>query len=132
MSAKHILVVEDEAPTLTWLEKLLAAEGYRVTPVKDGASALRIARSDPPDLVVLDLLMPGLDGYAVCSMLKRDRSFRAPVVVLSGRTGAKAVNSAFDAGADAFLPKPVERQTLLAKVSELIALAAQPQPDTPP
>ncbi len=114
-------MVEDERPTLTLLEKILTGAGYRVTGVLDGIAALKAARADPPDLVLLDLIIPGVDGYGVCALLKRDATFHAPVVVLSGRTNEKDVKAAMGAGADAFLPKPIDRLTLLAKVTELLA-----------
>jgi len=127
---RHILVVEDERPTLTLLEKILVGAGYRVTGVLDGIAALKAARSDPPDLVLLDLIIPGVDGYGVCSLLKRDRTFRAPVIVLSGRFAERDIKAARDAGADAFLTKPLDRTVLLAKVSEL--LAGVPAPEAEP
>jgi DNA-binding response OmpR family regulator len=122
------LVVEDERPTLTLLEKALTGAGYRVTGVLDGIAALKAARADPPDLVLLDLIIPGVDGYGVCVLLKRDRTFHAPIVVLSGRTNEKDVKAAFDAGADAVLPKPLDRIALLTKVSELLPARATPKP----
>jgi two-component system response regulator MprA len=130
MEQRHILVVEDERPTLILLEKILAGADYRVTGVLDGIAALKVARADPPDLVLLDLIIPGVDGYGVCALLKRDRTFHAPIVVLSGRTNEKDVKAAFDAGADAFLAKPIDRQAMLAKISELLA-AAQPAEPAP-
>jgi len=130
MERRHILVVEDERPTLTLIEKILASDGYRVTGVLDGIAALKVARADPPDLVLLDLIIPGVDGYGVCALLKRDRTFHAPIAILSGRTSEKDVKAAFDAGADAFLAKPIDRQAMLAKVSELLAAgrASGPEP----
>lgn len=113
-------MVEDERPTLTLLEKMLVGAGYRVTGVLDGITALKVARADPPDLVLLDLIIPGVDGYGVCALLKRDRTFHAPVAILSGRTQEKDVKAAFDAGADAFMSKPFDRKHLLAKVAELL------------
>lgn len=114
-------MVEDERPTLILIEKILVASGYRVTGVLDGIAALNSARADPPDLVLLDLIIPGIDGYGVCALLKRDSNFHAPIAVLSGRTSDKDVKAALDAGADAFLPKPLDRKFLLAKVAELLA-----------
>ena len=123
-------MVEDELPTLALLEKMLTAAGHRVTGVKDGIAALKAARADPPDLVLLDLIIPGVDGYGVCALLKRDFTFHAPIVVLSGRTNEKDVKASFGAGADAFLPKPIDRTVLLAKISEL--LAARPTAERAP
>ena len=125
-------MVEDERPTLTLLEKILTGAGYRVTGVLDGIAALKAARADPPDLVLLDLIIPGVDGYGVCVLLKRDRTFHAPIVVLSGRTNEKDVKAAFDAGADAVLPKPINRQALLAKISELLVAGQQSEPEATP
>lgn len=123
-------MVEDDRPTLTLLEKTLVGAGHRVTGVRDGIAALQAARADPPDLVLLDLIIPGVDGYGVCALLKRDRTFHAPIVVLSGRNQEKDVKSAFGAGADAFLSKPLDRAVLLAKVSEF--LTARPTTEAEP
>lgn len=114
-------MVEDERPTLSLLEKILTSAGYRVTGVLDGIAALKAAHAQPPDLVLLDLIIPGVDGYGVCALLKRDRTFHAPIAVLTGRTNQKDAKAAFEAGADAVLPKPINRQALLAKISELLA-----------
>ena len=123
-------MVEDERPTLTLIEKTLTGAGYRVTGVSDGIAALKAARADPPDLVLLDLIIPGVDGYGICALLKRERTFHAPIVVLSGRTNEKDAKAAFDAGADALLPRPLDRKPLLAKVAELLA-AGQPSQSEP-
>jgi CheY-like chemotaxis protein len=119
---KRILVVDDEAPIRLLLEKILQSAGYSVTSVPNGAAALKAAREDPPDLAICDLSMPGIDGFAVCSLFKRNRTFRAPVLVLSGRVSAKDVQAARKAGADAFISKPVEREKLLAAVAEWLAI----------
>jgi DNA-binding response OmpR family regulator len=121
VARRHILVVEDEQPTLTMLEKILTAAGYRVTGVLDGLAALKAAHADPPDLVLLDLIMPGIDGYGVCALLKRDTTFHAPIAILTGRTSEKDAKAAFEVGADAVLRKPIDRQVLLVRISELLA-----------
>jgi DNA-binding response OmpR family regulator len=109
------------------IEKILVSAGYHVTGVQDGIAALREARANPPDLVLLDLIIPGVDGYGVCALLKRDRAFRAPVIVLSGRTNDRDIKAALGAGADAFLPKPLDRMNLLTKVAELLAAGPTPE-----
>lgn len=119
---KHILVVDDEAPVRFLLEKILQSAGYRVTSVPDGTAALKAARETPPDLAVCDLSMPGIDGFTVCSMLKRNKMFGVPVLVLSGRVSEKDSQAARKAGADAFIPKPVERDKLLTTVAEWLAI----------
>jgi DNA-binding response OmpR family regulator len=124
---RHILVVEDDRPTLMLLEKMLVSAGYRTTGVLDGIAAIKSVRTDPPDLVLLDLIIPGVDGYGVCALLKRDTTFQVPIVVLSGRTNEKDIKAALGAGADAFLPKPLDRTKLLAKVAELLAAGPTPE-----
>ena len=119
---KHILVVDDEAPVRLLLQKILESAGYRVTCVPDGTAALKAAREDPPDLVICDLLMPGIDGFTLCSMFRRHRTFRAPILVLSGRVSDKDEQAALRGGADAFIHKPVEREKLLATVAEWLAV----------
>jgi len=118
---KHVLVIDDEAPVRLLLQKILESAGYRVTTVADGTSALKAAHEDPPDLAICDLLMPGLDGLTLCTMFKRSRTFKAPILVLSGHVSEKDAAAALRAGADAFIPKPVEREKLLAAVAEWLA-----------
>jgi CheY-like chemotaxis protein len=118
---KHILVVDDEAPIRLLLEKILESAGYRVTSVANGMAAIKAARKDPPDLAICDLSMPGVDGFSVCSMFKRDTTFHAPILVLSGRIAEKDIRAALKTGADAFIPKPVEREKLLSAVEEWLA-----------
>ncbi len=120
MERKHILVVDDDLPTLVYLQKLLLNARYRVTAVENSQKALKAVREDPPDLVLVDLIMPGMDGYALCTMLKRTERFKAPILVLSGRATEKDVQAATDAGAAAFLHKPVKSEELLAKIGELV------------
>jgi CheY-like chemotaxis protein len=119
---KHILVVDDEAPIRLLLEKILQSAGYRVTSVANGMAAIAAARENPPDLAICDLSMPGIDGFSVCSMFKRSTMSKAPVLVLSGRVTEKDVQAALKTGADAFIPKPVEREKLLAAVAEWLAI----------
>ncbi len=121
MAVKHILVVDDEAPVRLLMQKILESAGYGVTAVADGASAIRAARDSRPDLVICDLLMPGLDGFTMCSTLKRTTAFAAPILVVSGRVSEKDAQAAFKAGADAFIPKPIERKKLLTAVAEWLA-----------
>jgi CheY-like chemotaxis protein len=120
METRHILVVDDEAPVRLLVEKILKAEGYKVTAVSGGMAALQEARESKPDLVVLDLSMPGIDGYSVCAMFKRDKTRKLPVIILSGLTRDKDLKQAQEAGCDAFLPKPIVREVLLAKIAELL------------
>ena len=115
-------MADDEAAIRLLLEKILQSAGYRVTSVPNGTAALKTAREDPPDLAIVDLSMPGVDGFSVCSMFKRTKNFKAPVLVLSGRVSEKDEQAALRAGADAFIRKPVEREKLLATVAEWLAI----------
>jgi DNA-binding response OmpR family regulator len=128
MATRRILVVDDEAPMRLLLEKMLKAAGYEVIAVSGGRAALQEARDQKPDLVILDLTMPGIDGYAVCTMLKRDRTMKMPIIILSARSREKDYKQALDAGCDAFVSKPVNREELLAKVAELLAAQETPEP----
>ena len=122
---KHILVADDEAPVRLLLQKILESAGYRVTSVPDGMAAVKAAREDPPDLAICDLTMPGMDGFTVVSMFKRTKTFRAPMLVLSGHVREKDAQDALRAGADAFIAKPVEREKLLAAIAEWLAKGEQ-------
>lgn len=119
---KHILLVDDEAPVRLLMQKILESAGYRVTAVGDGTSALRAAREDRPDLAICDLMMPGLDGFTLCSTFKRSKALKIPVLVVSGPVSEKERQAELKAGADAFVPKPVEREKLLATVAEWLAI----------
>jgi CheY-like chemotaxis protein len=81
-------------------------------------SALKAAREDPPDLAICDPSMPGMDGFSVSSILKRTKTFKAPVLILSGRVSEKDIQTALRTGADAFIAKPVERDKLLSTVAQ--------------
>jgi CheY-like chemotaxis protein len=120
VESKHVLVVDDDLPTLVFLQKLLLGAHYRVTAVEDSRKALKVVRDDPPHLAIVDLIMPGMDGYTLCSTLKRTATFRAPIIVLSGAASEKDAQAAIAAGADIFLRKPVKGEDLLAKVAELL------------
>lgn len=116
MQGRHILVLEDEAPVRAMLNKMLTDAGYRVTAVADGTSALRAVREDPPDALVCDLAMPGINGFQVITMLKHSLSFEAPIIVVTGLMRDDSRAEAMNAGADGFLRKPVDRDKLLAEL----------------
>jgi CheY-like chemotaxis protein len=117
---KHILLLEDEPETRAMMTAMVESGGYRVTAVETGNQAVTAAREDPPDLVVSDLNVPGLDGIKFIAMLRHINTFEAPIVVVSGLSKEREVQEALDAGADAFLPKPVTRDDLLAKIGILL------------
>lgn len=110
----HILVIEDEQPIRRFLRASLASEGYRVSEAATGEAGLRAAAGDPPDLVILDLGLPDLDGQEVLTRLREWSS--APVIVLSARDQESQKIRALDQGADDFVTKPFGIGELLARM----------------
>jgi len=119
----RILVVDDVLPNLRLLEAKLAAEYFQVATAPDGWRALELARSWSPDLMLLDVMMPGMDGYEVCRRLKADPvTEHLPVVMVTALNDPLERVRGLEAGADDFLTKPVEDQTLFARVRSLVRL----------
>ena len=114
----RILVVEDELPMRTVLRDCLERRGYRVLLAADGASALDKALQEKPDLIVLDVMMPKLDGFAVCAELRR-LGIPTPILFLTAKGSVEDRVTGLDAGADDYLVKPFSRDELLARVRAL-------------
>ncbi|HEY3864042.1 MAG TPA: response regulator transcription factor [Verrucomicrobiae bacterium] len=115
----RILVIEDEFPMRTALADCLGAEGYRVLTAADGAAGLQRATREKPDLVLLDVMMPRLDGFALCAELRR-LSLRMPVLMLTAKGQVEDRVRGLDAGADDYLAKPFSTDELLARVRALL------------
>ena len=116
-----ILIVEDEADIVDLVRYNLEKEGYRVLAAVDGEKGLERIRSSPPALVVLDLLLPKLDGLAVCRELRRDpRTKAVPVLMLTARGEEMDKLAGFEAGADDYLTKPFSPRELVARVKALL------------
>lgn len=115
----RILVIEDEVAMRHALEDLLASEGHRVIPVADGLKGLERARTETPDLILLDVMLPGLDGFALAAELRRLGS-RVPILLLTAKGGVRDRVTGLDAGADDYLAKPFDAQELLARVRALL------------
>ena len=121
MTKKKILVVEDEAELTGAIQIRLEQAGYEVLIAYDGQQALEKARGENPDLIVLDLMLPKIDGYKVCRMLKFDEKYKKiPIVMLTARAQEKDESLGYEVGADAFITKPFKYQALLSKIRELI------------
>lgn len=115
----RILLVEDELPMRTALSDCLEAEGYRILVATDGEEGLKRALAEKPDLILLDVMMPVLDGFSVCAELRR-RSSPPPILMLTARGTVKDRVQGLDAGADDYLVKPFSTEELLARVRALI------------
>ena len=118
MSRERVLIVDDDTSVRRMLERTLAAEGYATTTAADGGAALVAAERSAPDLVVLDVAMPGLDGLAVCRRL-RAKGVTTPILLLTARDTIEDRVRGLDAGADDYLVKPFATPELLARVRAL-------------
>jgi two-component system response regulator MprA len=115
----RILVADDDRAIRESLERLLELEGHQPATAKDGAAALELARTRTFDLVVLDLMMPSIDGLTVCRVL-RSEGDTTPIIMLTARTETSDRVAGLDAGADDYLPKPFDPPELLARVRALL------------
>ena len=124
MSGK-ILVVDDVALNVKLLADLLAVKGYEVLTATSGPQALATIAADPPDLILLDVMMPGMSGYEVCAAIRADPAHAMlPVVLVTALDPAKERIKGLEAGADDFLSKPVAQAELLARVRSLLRIKA--------
>ena len=122
----RILIADDLPDLLAALTETLQREGYAVTAVGDGEAALSAIRSDPPDIAVLDLRMPKLDGFAVCRALRDDPLLEnLPVVILSATGSRESKVEGLDLGADDFITKPVDIRELLARLRMILKRTRQ-------
>lgn len=115
----RILIIEDEAPMRTALTDTLTDEGYRILTAADGPSGLQRATEEKPDLILLDIMMPKLDGFGVCRELRR-LGLRTPVLMLTAKGQTDDKVTGLDSGADDYLVKPFNRLELLARVRALL------------
>jgi len=121
--APEILIVEDDQANRALLRHILSTEGYRVTTADDGEAAVRIVATTRPDLVLLDVGLPSLDGFEVTRRLRGDlRLTTLPILLLTGRSGEADTVAGLNAGADDFIRKPVARGELLARIRSALRL----------
>lgn len=124
--SEFLLVVDDKPRDIQLMRAILESAGYQVKAATDGPTALQIAQASNPQLILLDVMMPGMDGYAVCSRLKENESTRhIPVIFVTGREDADAEARGFAVGAADYITKPIRVPVMLARVKTHLALYAK-------
>ena len=118
MASKRVLVVDDDAKTVELVKLYLNRDGYRVVTAYNGIDALRLAREGRPDLIVLDLMLPGLDGLQVCRTLRNESD--VPIIMLTAKTTEQDKLTGLDLGADDYVSKPFSPKELAARVRAVL------------
>jgi two-component system, OmpR family, alkaline phosphatase synthesis response regulator PhoP len=132
MSKATVLVVDDEEDIRELVELNLGREGYKVLACESGEQALHMARSKTPDLIVLDLMLPGIDGLEVCKRLKADSALqRIPVVMLTAKGEESDIVAGLELGADDYITKPFSGKVLVARVRRLLRKTVETAEDRP-
>ncbi|MGC4118027.1 MAG: response regulator transcription factor [Myxococcales bacterium] len=122
----RVLLVEDEANLRSSLSFILDREGFEVASAATGEEGLELARAEPPDLVVLDVNLPGIDGYETCERLRRDpRTAKALVMMVTARSGVDDIVHGFETRADDYVTKPFHPKVLLARIQALLRRRAE-------
>ena len=122
----RVLLVDDEPDLLELLGYSLERDGFRVLTARDGVEGLRIAKREQPDVIVLDIMMPKMDGVAVCAQLREDARLRlTPILMLTARTSERDEIAGLEAGADDYLPKPISPKLFVSRVRALIRRSAR-------
>ena len=129
MSEKpRILLVDDEPSIVKMVGKRLEVEGFDVLVAMDGQEGLTKAQSEHPDLMILDLMLPKLNGYEVCTMLKQDTRYqKIPIVLFTAKAQDKDEKLGMECGANAYVKKPFRAQELLEKIRVLLPAAPRAQ-----
>ncbi len=123
--SQSVLVVDDEPMARTLLRLMLVRAGFDVSEAEDGYDALERIKEEIPDLVILDVMMPGLDGFSVCRAVRESaRTAHLPVIMLSAKTDLDSVNRGLRAGANKYLTKPISPDELARQVRSVLGEAA--------
>ncbi|MDH4120789.1 MAG: response regulator transcription factor [Deltaproteobacteria bacterium] len=130
MAQETILLVEDEDDLVELMEYNLTREGFRVEKAGNGEKALEKARAFPPDLILLDLMLPGMDGLEVCRRLRADPATRGvPIVMVTAKGEEADVVAGLEVGADDYIPKPFSHRVLTARVRAVLRRKDTPMPE---
>ena len=117
-----IMIVDDDAEITNLVEVTLTRDDYQLVKVHNGAEAVSRAKAELPDLILLDIVMPKKDGYAVCREIRADPAIKhIPIVMLTSMGGEEQIRKGLDAGADAYMAKPFSPVALITKVSETLS-----------
>ncbi|MBP7434068.1 response regulator transcription factor, partial [bacterium] len=121
MSRERILLVDDEEDILNLVKYNLERDGYKVETVTTGEAAVRAARENVPDLILLDLMLPGMDGFDVCRILKNDKNvMKTPIVMLTAKGEDSDIVAGLELGADDYITKPFSPRVLIARVKAVL------------
>jgi len=121
MAKKKILIVEDETEMVEMLKIRLEANDYDVISAFDGVAGLAAAKKEKPDIIILDLMLPKMDGYKVCGLLKADTRYKKiPIIMFTAKAQDTDMALGREVGAEAYITKPFEPAVLLGKIKELI------------
>jgi len=121
MPKKRILLIEDEADMVYALNLQLEAVNFEVLSACDGQAGLDMARKEKPDLIILDLMLPKIDGYKICRLLKFDEKYKKiPIIMFTARAQEQDKKLGQEVGADAYITKPFDSKVLLDKISALL------------
>jgi DNA-binding response OmpR family regulator len=122
-NAKRVMVVDDEAGALALIRIMLERNGFTVLGAKDAYAALEMLETSTPDLFVLDVMMPGMDGIELCRQIRaRPQTAHTPIIILSACSARESVMEGLEAGADDYLAKPILHHNLVAKIRCLLGL----------
>ena len=118
LDTAKVMVVDDESEITEIVETFLTDAGYKVAVANSGSEAIKKAKEFKPDIILLDIMMPGTDGYAVCQQLKKEAAFaNTPVIFLSGKDREEDMGRSFKAGGDMYIKKPFSCERLLEIVN---------------
>ena len=121
MTSKKILVVDDSVTSLMWQRMILGQEKFVVVTAKDGREGVDMALAEQPDLILMDVVMPRMDGFEACRALRaHTATARVPVIMVTTRSEFKSVEAGFASGCSDYITKPIDKLELLTKVKSLL------------
>jgi len=117
MTPKKILIVDDEETNIAILKSLFIGDKYEITVARDGEEGLAAAKSVMPDLILMDVMMPKMNGFKVCGLIKNESRYsQIPIMILSSRAGADDLETSKQVGADAYVVKPIDKGVVTEKM----------------